>query len=179
MSHERRSDPPSPFVVEWIARLAPPIGHLQSALDVAMGRGRHALLMAQAGMTAYGVDLNLDAVRDAKDRAAIAGVRLLAWCADLTESPPPRARFDLVLVTRYLQRDLSASLADALAPGGVLLYETFTVDHVAHGRGPTSPVHLLKRGELQTMFDPLEVMFYEEVLQPDAVARLVARKSQV
>jgi len=36
---------PSPFVAEWIGRLTAG-GRPQRALDVAMGRGRHAVLLA-------------------------------------------------------------------------------------------------------------------------------------
>jgi tellurite methyltransferase len=170
---------PSPFVVEWAARVRAShpgsIGALR-ALDVAMGGGRHAVPLALAGFHTFGVDRRADAVRDAMHAAAGAGVALAAWCADLTQHPLPRGRFDLVVVTRYLQRDLFPALADALAPGGVVIYETFTVAQRAHGRGPTSPDHLLEAGELRVRLSMLETMFYEEVDEPEAVARLVARR---
>lgn len=173
MSQERVSDPPSAFVVEWARRLGPTIPEPRRALDVAMGRGRHALVLAEQGLRTFGVDVKLDAVRDAVARARRAHLTVRGWCADLTRSPLPRARFELVLVTRYLQRDLFDSIVDALTPGGVVIYETFTVDQLATGTGPTSPDHLLERGELAARFAALELTFYEEV---DALARLVARK---
>lgn len=158
--------------MEWIGRLAR--GGAR-ALDVAMGRGRHALPLANAGYRTFGVDVKFDAVRDAVHAAAAAGVSIRAWCADLTQSPLPAARFDLVVVTRYLQRDLFPALRDALVPGGVVVYETFTVRQRALGVGPTSPDHLLREGELRGYFDGFEVLFDEEVSAPEAVARLVAR----
>jgi len=69
-----------------------------------------------------------------------------------------------------------APLAAALRPGGTVVYETFTTAQRAHGRGPTSPDHLLEPGELERAFEGLDVLFYEEVSEPDAVARLVARR---
>jgi hypothetical protein len=81
-----------------------------------------------------------------------------------------------VLVTRYLQRDLFPSLRDAVKPGGLVLYETFTVGQLRLGFGPRSPAHLLGRRELSDRFDGFEVMFYDEIDAPEAVARLVARK---
>lgn len=137
-----------------------------------MGRGRHAALLAAAGYVTFGVDVRLDAVRDAVARTP----RLRGWCADLTMHPLPRNRFDVVVVTRYLQRDLFVALADAVAPGGVILYETFTVAQRRLGRGPTSPDHLLEPGELRARFAAFDVRFYEERASPDAVAQLVARK---
>ncbi len=140
-----------------------------------MGRGRHALPVARAGFKTFGVDIRYDAVRDAVRAAADEGLTVHGWCADLTRTPLPVHRFDLIVVTRYLQRDLFPALRDALVPGGVILYETFTVAQRAHGRGPTSPDHLLEPGELRRRFEGLEVLFYEEVMEPDAVARIAAR----
>jgi tellurite methyltransferase len=171
---------PSPFVVEWLPRArraadrsgAP--GARRLALDIATGRGRHARALTREGFRTLAVDIDLDAARDAMRAAA--GAPFAAWCADLTRYPLPIARFDLIVVTRYLQRDLFASIAGALVPGGLLLYETFTTAQLAHGAGPRSPDHLLEPGELRRAFDGLEVLFYEEVLAPEAVARLAARR---
>jgi tellurite methyltransferase len=174
---------PSPFIVEWSARIARgrgPSTRLGAgadlrALDVAMGRGRHAVALARAGFRTFGVDLAQDAVAAAMAAAAADGVRVEGWCADLTQYPLPRGRFDLVLVCRYLQRDLFPALRAAVAPGGVVIYETFTTAQRALGRPPTSADHLLEPGELRRYFDGFDVLFYEEVREPDAVARLVAR----
>ena len=147
------------------------------ALDLAMGRGRHALVLAKYGFRVFGVDLNHDAVRGAVAQASANGLVVRGWCADLTEFPLARERFELIVVTRYLQRDLFPTLSDALTPGGVVLFETFTEAQRGRGRGPTSPDHLLAPGELRARFDAFEVLFYEEVTEPDAVARIVARKA--
>ena len=161
--------------MEWIARLARPDAR---ALDVAMGRGRHALPLARAGFRVFGVDAAVDVTRDTARAAREAGAPIHAWCADLTTYPLPVARFDLVLVTRYLQRDLFAAIRDAVKPGGTVLYETFTVRQRALGTGPTSPDHLLREGELRGYFENFEIVFYEEVTSPEAVARIVARRSR-
>ena len=144
-----------------------------------MGRGRHALPLARAGFRVFGVDVKLDAVRDAVAAATAEGLHVHAWCADLTQHPLPAARFDLIVVSRYLQRDLFPALQSAIAPGGVVLYETFTTAQRALGTGPTSADHLLEPGELRSRFDVdgWDVLFYEERLGPEAVARLAARRS--
>ncbi len=167
---------PSPFVVEWIARHPPPKDSVSRALDVAMGRGRHAVALARSGYRTFGVDVRFDAVRDAVETAHAAGLVVLGWCADLTDAPLPTARFDLVVVTRYLQRDLFPSLRASLVSGGVMLYETFTTAQRAIGRGPTSPDHLLEPGELPRELEGFDVLLYEEVSEPDAVARIAARR---
>jgi tellurite methyltransferase len=165
---------PSAFVVDWIGRgLVPPPGR---TLDVAMGYGRHTLVLARSGLLVFGVDQRLEAVQAAARAAGAQGLALRAWCADLTASPLPSERFELVLVTRYLQRNLFESIRRAVVPGGLAIYETFTVAQRTLGFGPTSTDHLLDRGELRSHFGGFEVLHYEEVDAPEAVARIVARK---
>jgi hypothetical protein len=142
-----------------------------------MGRGRHALLLARRGFITFGVDANYGAVRDAVDTAAREGLRLHGWCADLTISSLPVSAFDLVVVARYLQRDLFDAIKASVAPGGCVIYETFTVAQLALGVGPKSPDHLLRPGELRKIFSGWNELFYEEVDAPEAVARLAAQRS--
>ena len=73
--------------------------------------------------------------------------------------------------------DLFRAIRDAVVPGGIVIYETFTVKQLVLGSGPRSPDHLLEPGELRRHFDDFELLFYEEVEQPEAVARLVGRKT--
>lgn len=141
-----------------------------------MGSGRHVQALASAGFRVFGVDQSFDAVREATARVRESPGALRAWCADLTMHPLPGAWFDLVLVSRYLQRDLFPALKASLVPGGIILYETFTVGQLRHGRGPTSPDHLLERGELLARFRDFEVLASEECDEPDALARVVARR---
>jgi tellurite methyltransferase len=81
-----------------------------------------------------------------------------------------------VVVTRYLQRDLFPAIRDAAVPGGLVAYETFTIHQRALGTGPKSPDHLLAPGELAAAFSGFEVLFYEEVTGPEALARILARR---
>jgi tellurite methyltransferase len=141
-----------------------------------MGRGRHSQLLARAGFRTFGVDVKFDAVREAVARARADRLIVHGWCADLTETPLPGGFFDVVLVTRYLQRDLFPAIREMVKAEGVVLYETFTVNQRQLGFGPTSPDHLLNPGELREFFEGFEVLFYEEVDVPEAVAHIVARR---
>jgi SAM-dependent methyltransferase len=170
------ADPPSSFVVDAASALLDRPRVPRRALDVAMGRGRHAVALARMGWRAFGVDVHLDAIRAAKDRAAAEELAVRAWCADLTLTPLPSATFDLVVVTRYLQRDLFDSIRGAVVPNGAVVYETFTVHQIALGFGPRSADHLLEPGELLARFDGFDILSYEEVIGTEAVARLVARR---
>jgi SAM-dependent methyltransferase len=174
MSDTERPDPPSPFVVEWAERLGTRLAPPRRALDVAMGRGRHARVLAACGYKTFGVDRHADLVRGAVRGAAEQSIVIRGWVADLEAYTLPERRFELVVVTRYLQRNLFPALLGAIVPGGAVLYETFTEAQRMKGRGPTSADHLLEPGELRARAADLDVIFYEEVNEPDAVARLVA-----
>jgi SAM-dependent methyltransferase len=175
MTDTTAADPPSAFVVEWARRMLADLPARPRALDVAMGRGRHALALARMGCRVAGIDTRFDAVYAAHARAQALGLRLDAVCADLTMSPLPVGRFDLIVVTRYLDRALFPSLRRALRPSGVLLYETFTDNQLRYARGPRSRAHLLYPGELRMLVSGMNVLFDEELTAPDAVARIVAR----
>ena len=136
-------------------------------------------MCAGLGYRVFGVDANLNAVLGATREAEHRVLRIRSWCADLTATPLPRERFEALVITRYLQRDLFASIRDAVTPGGIVLYETFTSNQRAHGVGPTSADHLLEPGELRGRLDGFDVLFYEEVLRPEAVARIVARRPRL
>lgn len=150
-----------------------------TVLDVACGRGRHALFLAARGFRVHGVD------RDAEAIAALlatAGDRHLAVTADLVDletDPAPdlgRGRYDAVVVFNYLHRPLFPALREALAPGGRLVYETFTTAHAARGR-PSNPAFLLRPGELRSLVAPLVVLDGREGgFEGRSVASIVAER---
>jgi tellurite methyltransferase len=176
MAEVAAPDPASTFVREWARTLLPTVPAPRRALDAAMGGGRHARTLAATGYRAFGVDRRFEAVEAGVRDARAHGLVVRGWCADLTRPCLPASFFSLVCVTRYLQRDLFPRLRDALVPGGVLLYETFTIKQRALGWGPTSAAHLLEPGELLTLLEGFDVLFSEEIEAPEAMARAVARR---
>ena len=167
---------PSAFLLAWLPRLRGSLGHCPVALDLAMGAGRHTLPLAAAGFKAFGVDRDWHRMRAAVSAAAQRGLRLAVWVADLERCPLPTARFDLVVCTNYLQRDLWNPLQAAVRSGGFVVYETFTIAQLRYPKGPRSPDHLLQHGELRDAFRSWQHWAYEERDDTMAVARLVARK---
>ena len=128
----------------WFARFAPLVAPGARVLDLACGRGRHARFFASRGAIVTAVD------RDGSALAALAGVAgVTTREVDLEAGAWPLGdeRFDAVVVANYLHRPLLAPLAAALAPAGVLLYETFARGNEAYGR-PSNPDFLLVPGEL-------------------------------
>ncbi len=167
-SHSPSRPQPSAWIVRCLARL--PRG--ARVLDFAAGSGRHLRLARSLGLSALGVDRNTDALDadgyadglDADRTGDTFGTRgdagALAATArepgsvdtlvlDLESGPwslPPGA-FDAVIVANYLFRARFALLCGLLAPGGLLIYETFGLGNEAYGR-PSNPSFLLREGEL-------------------------------
>lgn len=155
----------------WVQRFAPlvPAGEV---LDLACGSGRHARLFAQLGHPVLAVD------RDPQALAATAGPGITTLEVDLEVEGAPwpfaAGRFAGIVVTNYLHRPLMASLAASLAPGGVLIYETFALGNEAFGK-PSNPAFLLRPGELLEVAagGGLRVLAYEDgVVQEPKPARL-------
>jgi rhodanese-related sulfurtransferase len=144
---------------DWLLANADLLPRGGAALDVACGRGRHALLLASAGFRVRAIDADparIEALRTVADRLRL---DVDAAVEDLERGAPSlgAGTFALVLVFNYLHRPLMPAIIGALQPGGLLFYETFTVDQGARGR-PTSPAHLLEHGELARLAGPLTVI---------------------
>lgn len=145
-------------------------------LDLACGAGRHTRLFTGRGNRVMAVDEDLRGIDDLQDNPLVEAREL-----DLEDGGPfPLAgrAFDAVVVANYLYRPILADLIDAVAPGGVLLYETFALGNERFG-SPRNPDFLLRRGELLDVARPhLEVVAYEdlEVAEPkrSVVQRIAA-----
>jgi SAM-dependent methyltransferase len=174
---------PSSFFVAESTRLAE-AATLGPVVDLACGRGRHALAAAELGARVLGLDRDPALLRELQAEARSRRLPLLPVCTDL-ETPhgiPVRSgSCGAILVFRFLFRPLVHCICEALAPGGLLLYETFTVRQRDLGQKPNNPEFLLQEGELRGSFGQLQILSYWEGLtegpRPEAMARLVARRS--
>jgi len=148
------------------------------ALDVACGRGRNAIWLAQQGFETTAVDRDAGAVSALADRARAEGLRLSATVMDLEagEVTLGDAGYHVIVVVHYLHRPLFPALRAALRPGGVFVYETFTRAQAARGR-PTNPAFLLEPGELRRLVAGLEILDEREGdFEGRMVAGVVARR---
>lgn len=156
----------------WVQRWAPLVRGGGAVLDVACGGGRHARFFAALGHPVDAVDRDAVAVAEL---AAVTGITAL--CADIEDGPWPYAgrRYAAVVVTNYLHRPLFAHLLSALAPGGLLIYETFGLGNEAYGR-PSNPAFLLRPRELLEAVGPdLQVLAYENVFESSPKPAVVQR----
>ena len=152
------SEPPSAWVQRW-SHLVAPRGVV---LDVACGQGRHARWFYERN---HPVAL-VDRAQAAIDSIAIPAQACEAVVADIEMGPWPFVgrQFAAVVVTNYLWRPLMPTLLDSLAPGGVLIYETFTQGNETVGK-PSRPDFLLRTGELLQLCRGLRVVAFEDGFQ--------------
>ena len=164
---------PSEFLVEITGLL--PRGR---ALDVAMGNGRNAIYLATLGFKVEGVDNSRKAIEEALALARKKGVSIKTRVEDLEKIPYfEEGAYDLVICFNYLQRSLMPQMKNWVKPGGMLVYETFIVDHARFGK-PRNPDHLLKQNELLHIFRDFRVLRYREGILggKKAIASILAQK---
>jgi rhodanese-related sulfurtransferase len=170
---------PSSFLVENFDLL--PRG---LALDLAMGEGRNGIYLATRGYDVDGVDANPRAVETARAGARKLGAPIRAILGNVEDGTYiiPIDAYDLIVVFNYLYRPVFKDIKDGVAPGGGVIYQTYTVDQPRFGR-PTNPDYLLKPNELKEVFSDWEILRYRELIGPSrangearAIAGIIARK---
>jgi SAM-dependent methyltransferase len=159
-------------------------------LDLACGAGRNGLYLIANRVPVVFADADTTAlaqVRSALSDPVYKNTRALAdfWPVDFERgqaSPMGQRRFGGIIVFRYLYRPLIEHIRQAVLPGGMVIYETFTVDQPQFGR-PKNPDYLLRHGELPGYFDDWNILYRFEGVQegpeggnPQAISRIVALK---
>jgi SAM-dependent methyltransferase len=165
------SQAPSPWILRFLALTAPG----GTTLDLAAGSGRHSRLLLAHGLAVTALDRDPDQQPDAPGLTKIR--------CDLEGGSPwplPARRFDLVLVTNYLHRPLLPEIIAAVAPGGLLLYETFAQGNERFGK-PSNPDFLLRPGELAAaVAGRLEILAFEDLElgppRPAVIQHIAARR---
>ena len=162
------TQPPSRWIQKW-AHLVAPQG---TVLDVACGAGRHMQFLAERGHAVTGVDRSPEAIEAARPwgHTLLADIENGPW-------PFPDLTFDALVVTNYLWRALLPTLLASLAPGGVLLYETFAAGNETVSK-PSRADFLLQPGELLRVCQGLRVVAYEDGFLDDPM-RFVQRIAAV
>jgi len=156
---------PDPLVVRIASALTP-----GAALDLACGTGRHAIWLAERGWRVTAVDRSSEAIASLRERAPSADARVANLEAG--EYIIEKSAWDLVLISRYLQRDLFEPAKLGVKPRGVLIAIVLLEDPAKH------PQRFRARpGELQSFFRGWEILHaYEGIASNHYVAELAARR---
>lgn len=164
---------------DWLWSNMDLIARDKPVLDLASGQGRHALLLAARGWKVHAIDWNEDALAVLDERARALGVVVESTCLNLEGEEGVDLgvdRWGTILVFNYLHRPLFPAIVRALAPGGTLLYETFTIGQRERGH-PRNPAFLLLPGELERLVSPLTILRSREgEVDGKLIASIAARK---
>ncbi len=163
----------------WLTRVLPLLG-AGKVLDVACGRGRNALFMAEQGHAVHAIDYSDEGLEQLRVQAISKQLDITIEKVDLEHtSSLPLASYDIVMVFFYLQRQLFLSLMKSLRPGGVMVVRTFS--RAGHFSGsPKRKDFVLEPGELLRIFAGWDVLLHEEGLEPSSkggsLAGIVVRR---
>ncbi len=131
------------------------------ALDLACGLGANAILLAKSGLQTSAWDISPVALKDLQNRSRKLKLRIETQTRDVVKEPPATSSFDLIVISRFLDRGLFPHLIDAVKAGGLLFYQTFTAENTGTG-GPSNADFLLKKNELLHLFRGLTVVSFRD-----------------
>jgi len=131
------------------------------ALELAAGLGGNALFLAARGLQVDAIDASAVALEKMTQFAAGQKLEVSSLEIDIEADWQSPDQYDVIVCSHYLYRPLCPRITAALSSGGLVFYQTFTVDKLDPG-GPNNPDYLLKNNELLQLFSELDVVYYRE-----------------
>ncbi len=131
------------------------------ALDLASGLGANALFFAEKGLDTHAWDISSVALKKLKQNAKKNNLKVSVKQTQIEPNSLPKNTFDVIVLSRFLDRSLCNAIMDSLKLGGVLFYQTYVKEKLGSS-GPKNPEFLLARNELLLLFSPLTVLVYRE-----------------
>ena len=131
------------------------------ALDMACGLGGNALYLSEKGLATHAWDASKVAIGMLDSVAKSQGLVVQSQVRDIIIQPPPPKSYDVIVVSRFLERALISKIITALKPSGLVFYQTFIQDKPADV-GPSNPDYLLAENELLHLFFGLRILVYRE-----------------
>lgn len=145
------------FALKQHSRLLPFNGR---ALEIACGLGGNARFLAQCGLKVDAWDISDNALTVLNNWASINHLPITPLITDLEQMILPYQQFDVIVVSRYLERKLFSALADALKPNGLLIYQTFLAP--VQENAPRNPNFYVNTAELSRAWPSLQTLVYGE-----------------
>ncbi len=170
---------PSPLVIEAMEHFTA-ANTERRALDLGCGSGRDAVYLALRGYEVDAIDVLPDALAMAEQLADHHEVRIATRLQNLTRDPSlPSAQYSIVAAIRFLQRKLFGAMAAALAPGGLLIFESLHERDARRGSHGSRQTRGVWSGELALAFVDLEILFARDEVERAGrcFSQLIARKS--
>lgn len=160
---------------EWLIENSGLLTGKGKALDIASGEGRNAVYAASLGYEVLGLDISETGLQKARDLAREKNCHIDTLVTDLDNFEFEESAFDLVMCFYFLDRNLFPGIRKTLKPGGLVVYETFTLDHLKYTGFKREWV--LEHNELLREFQAFRVLGYREVDRDEkGFASLIACK---
>lgn len=151
--------------VQFLAENYQYIPYEGTVLDMGMGEGRNAVFLAQKGYKVTGVDISSVAVKKAYLLAQEFGVKIKGVVASLEDYKIAPNSFDAIICFYYVDRSLVEKMKSWLKPGGILIYEAYTIrEKTRKKKEHLADNEYLKEQELLKLFPGMRVLKYEEPL---------------
>ena len=131
------------------------------ALDLACGLGGNALFLAEHDLQVDAFDISPVALANLQTQAQKKSLSVTTRQCNITSNCLPPEQYDVIVISRFLDRSLCNAIMAALKPEGLLFYQTFTRSKLDQ-QGPSNPDYLLDANELLTLFSSLSLVFYQE-----------------
>ena len=132
-----------------------------TALDLACGLGANAMCLAEHGLTTSAWDISSSALQQLSAQAKQYNLHITVEARDVSSEPPEANSFDVIVVSRFLDRNMMSDIKNAIKPEGLVFYQTFTKEKVSSS-GPSNPDFLLDKNELLNFYNDWHVLFYKE-----------------
>ncbi len=153
------------------------------ALDLAAGEGRNAVFLARHGFDVEAIDISELGLRKAQRLAKKMGVKVHTLLADLDTYQIQKGQYDLISNFYFLNRNLVPKIKRGLKKGGMVIFETYLLEHrKLRTGGPKDPRYFLRPNELLQLFKEFRILIYREGIFEEggkrkAIASLIAQKS--
>jgi tellurite methyltransferase len=132
-----------------------------TALDLACGRGANALCLAENGLTVSAWDISSSALEQLSNKADEKLLTINTETRNVSEQPLETDSFDVIVVSRFLDRNLIPHIKNAIKSDGLIFYQTFIKDKIDDS-GPNNPDYLLDKNELLNFFNDWTIICYRE-----------------
>lgn len=135
--------------------------HSGEALDLACGRAGNAIFLAKKGFEVDAIDISAVVLKELTTFVQQKKLSINCIERDIEKDGLTVKKYDVIIVSYFLNRQLFPQIVNALKPNGVLFYQTWS-QLSCDKSGPSNPDFRLKEAELLTLSKPLRIIYYQE-----------------
>lgn len=133
------------------------------ALDLACGRAGNAIFLAKKGFKVDAIDISPVALQQVQNFSDQQKLAITSTVRDIEKQGlDNNKKYDVIVVSYFLNRALFPNILKALKPAGLLFYQTWSQLRTDNKKGPSNPAFCLEEGELLTLCTSMRTLYYRE-----------------